>query len=170
MPYNIVTQYVIYLNLTPMNYETIKLEEFYIIGISVKTSNANGQAYKDVGELWVKFLEEDLITQIPDKESDDIYCVYTDHKTDFTSPYTAIVGCRVKTLEKIPNGFISKTIPAATYQVYTATGKLPESVMYTWQYIWQSPVNRRYSGDFDIYEHDLYNLEEAKVKVYVSVC
>jgi len=46
-----------------------KIEEFYVVGISVRTTNQNGQAGKDIPSLWQKFMEEGVHQQIPNKLS-----------------------------------------------------------------------------------------------------
>ena len=46
-----------------------KLEQFYLIGISVRTSNENGQAMTDIPALWNKFMSENWIEKIPNKIS-----------------------------------------------------------------------------------------------------
>lgn len=45
-----------------MTSETQFLYFFYIIGISVRTSNKNDQAQADIGELWGRFLNQNLIS------------------------------------------------------------------------------------------------------------
>ena len=49
-----------------------------IVGISVRTTNQNGQAMQDIGNLWQRFFSEQLLTKIPNKVSDAIYNIYTD--------------------------------------------------------------------------------------------
>ena len=43
-----------------------------IIGISVCTTNQNGQAIQDIGNLWQRFFSEQLLAKIPNKVSDAI--------------------------------------------------------------------------------------------------
>ena len=64
--------------------KTSKTDAFKIIGISVRTTNENGQSSKDIPFLWNKFFEENILEQIPNKIGKDIYCVYTDFRKDFT--------------------------------------------------------------------------------------
>jgi len=63
-----------------------------IVGISVRTTNQNGQAMQDIGNLWQRFFSEQLLAKIPNKVSDAIYSIYTDYQKDYTEPYTCIVG------------------------------------------------------------------------------
>ena len=112
-------------------FTTIEIDEFKITGIAVRTTNENGQSQKDIGSLWGKFFSENIGGQIPDKETNDIYCIYTDYKSDFNGEYTTIIGCRVHSFDNLRDGFISKTIPASKYQVYKSTGELPLTLIFT---------------------------------------
>jgi predicted transcriptional regulator YdeE len=70
----------------------IKIDPFKVIGISVKTTNKNGQSITDMGQLWNKFYSENILSTIPDRLSDDIYSIYTDYKSNYTEDYTAIIS------------------------------------------------------------------------------
>lgn len=96
---------------------TVEIDEFKIIGIAIRTTNQNGQSQNDIGNLWGKFMGQNIMEQIPNKEANDVYCIYTDYETDFNGPYTTIIGCRVNLFGNIPEGFISKTILTTKYQV-----------------------------------------------------
>src|SRR5690606_1631514 len=72
------------------------IQKFYVIGISIRTINENGQSAKDIETLWGKFWGEEIQKQIPNKVNDNIYAVYTDYETDFTGPYTTIIGLPVR--------------------------------------------------------------------------
>jgi predicted transcriptional regulator YdeE len=151
-----------------MNYETITMRGFSIIGIAVRTTNQNGQSQKDVAELWGKFMGQGLSAQIPNKASDDIYCVYTDYESDFTGTYTTILGCKVTSLDEIPEGFEGKEIPEAMYKRFQAKGSLPDCVGKVWGEIWQSGIDRTYIADFDVYSEKSSNPFDAEVAIYVS--
>ena len=148
---------------------SIEIEEFKVIGISVRTTNQNGQSQNDIGNLWSKFMGQNLIEEIPNKKSEDIYCIYTNYESDFNGLYTTILGCRVNSFDNIPEGFISWTIPKTKYNVYKSTGKLPDSVVKTWTDIGQSDISRKYAADFDVYGQKSQNQESAEVNTYVSI-
>ena len=152
-----------------MRFTTTDLKEFDVIGITVRTINQHGRSKKDISELWQKFFRDDIIEQIPNKESNDIYCIYTDYETDFNGPYTTLLGCKVSRLEYIPQGLIGKTIPESKFQLYKSTGKVPDCVLATWRLIWQSDIDRKYLADFDVYTNKLQDPDNAEVKTYVSV-
>jgi predicted transcriptional regulator YdeE len=148
---------------------TTELSEFKIIGIDVRTTNQNGQSQKDIGDLWGKFMRENIIQQIPTKVNDDTYCVYTDYENDANGFYTTILGCAVSSLDHIPGGFASKIITASKYRVYKSTGKLPDCVVETWMDIWQLNIERKFSADFDVYGPKSQDPENAEVDTYVSI-
>jgi predicted transcriptional regulator YdeE len=152
-----------------MKYNTKELPPFYIIGISVRTTNQNNQSQKDIGELWGRFMNDKIADKIPNKESNDIYCMYTDYESDYKGPYTTILGCKVSSLANIPVGFVGKVIPATKYQVYTSTGKLPNCVISTWMEIWKSVTNRKYIADFEVYGDKAQNPANVEVETFVSV-
>ena len=147
----------------------VTLDAFYVIGISVRTTNVNNNALQDIGELFGKFVGQHIMEKIPNKISEDTYCVYTDYESDFNGPYTTIVGCKVSSLNDIPTGLVGKAIPDSNYQVYKSTGKLSVSLAKTWEGIWNSDLNRRYSADFDIYGEKAKDYENAEVATYVSI-
>jgi len=148
---------------------TTTLESFLIIGISVRTTNVNNKALKDIGELFGNFVSQNILEKIPNKISEDLYCVYTDYESDFNGPYKTIIGCKVSSLNDIPTGLIGKTIPESKYQVYRSTGKLSISLAKTWEGIWNSDLNRRYSADFDIYGEKAKDFENAELDTYVAI-
>jgi predicted transcriptional regulator YdeE len=148
---------------------TTILGAFHIIGIFVKTSNVNNKSLKDIGDLFGRFISQNISEKIPDKINGDIYCVYTDYETDYNGPYTTIIGCKVSSLKEIPIGLIGKTIPESKYQVYTSTGKLSESLAKTWEGIWNTELDRRNSADFDIYGEKARDFENAEVDTYVAI-
>lgn len=152
-----------------MTYTTTDLEQFSVVGIAVKTTNQNGQAQKDISELWQKFFSNNISNRVPNKVSDDIYCVYTDYESDVNGAYTTILGYKVTTLESVPEGLIGKSIPKATYQLYRSKGELPQSVLATWGHIWQTLIKRRYLADFDVYGQQSQDPSYAEVETYLSV-
>ena len=149
--------------------QIIDQDELYVVGICIRTTNQNGQAQKDIGELWARFMQNELLTKIADKVSDDIYSVYIDYESDYMGPYTTILGCRVNSLTNVADGFTGAAIASGKYMSHTLSGKFPDIIGEAWQGIWQSNINRKYSADFDVYLAGAKNFEDTKVKIYVAV-
>ncbi len=145
-------------------------QTFHIIGISVRTTNENGQAAEDIGMLWQKFMSENIMDLIPNKISHDIYSVYTDYEKDFTKPYTTILGCKVSSIDEIPEGMVSKIIDGGPYEIFNAKGNLAHGVVYhEWEKIWASDIARAYTADYEIYGEKAQNPENAEVDIYIAI-
>ncbi len=155
-----------------MNHEEIKLDAFAIVGISVRTTNQNYQSQGDIAKLWEVFFRNAYLQQLlPNKVSDDVYCIYTDYESDYTGEYTTLIGYKVSTIEGIPTN-LSLTIteiPESNYYKYISKGELPYVVGKTWAHIWQSDIDRRYLADFDVYGAEAKDPQNAKITTYLSV-
>lgn len=150
--------------------ETEKLEKFYVIGISVRTTNENGKAGTDIPELWNKFMSENLIEKIPNKIDNTIYCIYTEYEKDYTKPYTTILGCKVSSIENIPNEMVAKTFENENYRKFVAKGNILQGMVFgEWTKIWNTEIDRKYSADFEVYGEKAQNPENAEVDIYVSL-
>lgn len=152
-----------------MHYQIKTLPAFSVMGIAVRTTNANGQSQQDISLLWQRFFKEAILAQIPAKESEALYCVYTNYESDSNGVYTTLLGCKVASLQTIPESLTGITIPHTSYQVYTSVGKLPDAVLETWQHIWQAAINRKYTADFDVYGEKAEDPSHAQVETWLSV-
>ncbi len=150
--------------------KTQKITEFNVIGISVRTTNENGQAAKDIPLLWNKFFAENISEKIPNKAGAEMYCIYTDYVKDHTQPYTTILGFKVDSLNNIPEGMVGKTIATTNYTPFIAQGKLSDGIVYNeWLKIWNAPIDRAFTADFEIYGPKAQDPENAEVEIFIAL-
>jgi predicted transcriptional regulator YdeE len=148
----------------------MNIQNFSIIGISVRTTNENKQSAKDIPALWNKLLSEEVLNKIPNKISKDIVCVYTDYEKDHTKPYTTILGAIVAHLDSVPEGMTGKTIEGINYEKFTAKGNLAEGIVIKeWIKIWNSDLERIFTSDFEIYGEKAQNPENAEVDIFIAI-
>lgn len=147
------------------------LDSIQIVGISVKTTNEEGQAMQDIGALWGRFKGQDIHTAIPNKVNGHIYCIYTNYEGDHTQPYDVVLGCEVNAIPNIPEGLVSHTIQANSYKVYTAKGDLTtgQAVGQKWSEIWEANLNRNFKSDFELYSEDTKDPTDGVVEIYIGV-
>ena len=145
------------------------MEAFKVIGIVVRTTNANFQSKADINELWDRWFAENVATRIPNTVSDHLYNIYTDYESDEHGFYNTILGYNVSTLASIPKGLIGKQIPKSNYKEFVSEGKLPDCVVKTWETIWSLKFNRSYIADFDVYDPATMSPENATVTTYLSI-
>lgn len=147
-----------------------KIDKFNVIGISVKTTNQNGQAAQDIPALWNKFMTEGIANQIPNKIDHTIYCIYTEYEKDHTAPYTTILGCKVTNLATVPSGMVGKFFEEAFYKKHTAKGNILQGLVYNeWLKIWSSGLDRAFTADFEVYGPKAQNPESAEVDIFIAV-
>ena len=152
-----------------MNYITVNKATKKIIGIQLRTTNENFQCMQDIPQLWQKFFAENIQAKIPNKINDNLLAVYNEYESDYTKPYSYLIGCEVSSLDNLPEGMIAIDIPAAQYAVFTAKGKLPDAIGATWHEIWNTDLNRTYLTDFEIYNEKSANPENGEVEIFISI-
>lgn len=149
---------------------TQTLKPFYVIGISIRTTNENGKSAQDIPALWQQFLSENIGDKIPNKVSHDIYCLYTDYEKDHTRPYTTLLGYQVSNLDHIPAGLVGKSVNEANYAKYIAKGNLHQDlVLNAWTEIWNSDLPRAFDTDFEVYGTKAQNPEDAEVDIFIGL-
>lgn len=151
--------------------QNVKIEPFKVIGISVRTTNENGQSAQDIGQLWARFMAEGIGEKVPNKVSQDVYCVYTNFEKDHTKPYDTILGFRVSSLEHIPQGMAGHQVEAGNFSKYISKGDLTQGkVVYeTWAEIWNTDLDRSFTSDFEVYGEKAQNPLDAEVEVFVAI-
>ncbi len=148
----------------------VNIEPFQLIGISVRTTNQNGQAAKEITEMWGRFMSENLLDSIPNKIDNTLYSLYTDYEGDHTQPYTAILGCRVKHLQDIPEGMVGREFDGGNYAKITARGDLTNGlIVHEWTKIWEMDLERKFTADFEAFGQKAQNPTDAEVDFFIAV-
>ncbi|WP_336703105.1 GyrI-like domain-containing protein [Chryseobacterium indologenes] len=148
----------------------VKIEPFKVIGISVRTTNENGQAGKDIPVLWEKMISEDILNSIPNKIDNTIYSIYTDYEKDHTKPYTTVLGCQVENLDNIPEGMVGYSFDGGEYLKFTVNGDLSKDlVINEWMKIWNMELGRIFTADFEVYGEKAQNPSDAEVDIFIAV-
>lgn len=144
-------------------------EELKIIGISVETTNENNQAMQDIGAMWDRFMGENIPSKIPNSVGHEIYSLYYDYESDHTGKYANMIGLRVSSLERIPEGMTGKRIAPQKMRKFTAKGKIPASIYQTWQQIWaDTSLDRAYTCDYEILREKSQG-NEPEVDIFIGV-
>jgi predicted transcriptional regulator YdeE len=150
--------------------QQVIIEPFQLIGIAVRTTNKNEQAAGEIAELWGRFLSEKLVGKIPNKVDDTIYSLYTDYQGDHTRPYTAILGCKVTSLDEIPEGMTGRSFSGGTYLKLSAKGDLRDGIIVKkWTDIWGMDLDRAYTADFEVFGLRAQNPQDAEVDFLIAV-
>ena len=153
-----------------MDYEIIEHEATQVVGISVRTTNEDNQAAKDIGETWKEFHTSGVFDQIPNKNGTDIVGLYTNYEKDHTKPYTFIAGFFVSSVPDImPPGLAQAHLPKSKYALFHIDGPFPQALQDAWEYVWESDLKRTYTGDCEIYKEDFHPVDNPKIDLYIAI-
>jgi predicted transcriptional regulator YdeE len=154
----------------------VKQEGFAVVGIAVRTSNAEQMtAARPIGTLWERLFKEGVLAAIPNRADGDIVAVYSQYASDKDGEYTYLLGARVKKVESAPAGMTVLNVPAGRYAVFTSErGPVEKVVVEMWRRVWETPKNalggdRTYQVDFEVYDQRAQNPADAVVDLYVAV-
>lgn len=151
------------------NYTVVQKPAMMIMGIECRTSNAPEAGPQDISSLWKKFYSEEIISQIPNKSSSEVIALYCDYEGDYTQPYSFVIGSPVSSIEVIPEGLVAKTIPSGSYALFQAIGEYPQTLIETWGIIWQTELNRTYTGDYELYGKKFSSESSKEVEVFIAI-
>ncbi|WP_207425816.1 GyrI-like domain-containing protein [Pedobacter sp. SYSU D00535] len=147
------------------------MKGFKLIGLKLKgkTKNEHGQSGKDCGELWQYFEANKIAELIPNKTSGAIYAVYYDYENDENGLFSYFIGCKVEENTEKPENLDELVIPEQSYQKETAKGQMTACITEAWKRIWNSPTNRKFGFDFEVYDERSQNWKDAEVDIFISV-
>ncbi len=143
---------------------------FYIIGMAIRTTNEQAQAAQDIPQLWAAFMSEDRTTKIPRHQGKDIYCVYTEYESDYTRPYTVVLGYKVDNLDHIPDGCKGVKIEGGPFKKVSVAGRLSDNIVYeAWTRIWNAGWDRAYTADFEVYGAKAQDPEAVEMDIFIAL-
>ena len=156
-----------------MGPKIISKKAFPVIGIELKTTTREGKNFIEIPQFWQQVLRERQIENIPNKKQPDtVLGICMDFRGDGTFSY--IIGSEVTNTDNVPADMVSKKIPDANYAVFTARGKMPNSIQDMTKYIYQewlpnSEYQRADSADFELYDERSDDSKNAEVDIYVPI-
>jgi predicted transcriptional regulator YdeE len=150
--------------------EKQQLTSFFVIGITVRTSNQNGQAAQDIPALWQRFYSENVSEQIKGSITNDVYSVYTEYDGDYMQPYTTLIGHRVENLDYIPDGMRGIIIAGGEFAKWQVKGDLSKGLVFNaWTEIWNTDLQRAYQADFEVYNAAADDPRDVEAEIYVGL-
>ncbi len=161
---------------TEMNPRAVQQEGFTVVGIAVRTSNAQQMTEaRPIGKQWERLFQEGVLAAIPNKADGNILAVDSDYASDKDGEYTYLLGARVTKVENVPAGMTAKNVPAGRYAVFTSDrGPVQKVVVDVWRRVWETQKSalggdRTYKTDFELYDQRAQNPADSVVDLYVAV-
>jgi predicted transcriptional regulator YdeE len=147
-----------------------KMRALTVVGISRRTSGADGRSTKDMMAAWTEFLQQNAAAKIKSRALPPaMYAVYSGYESDWRGEYSYLIGCGVTRSGTVPEGMEVREIPAQSYAVFTAKGQMPDEVLAVWSLVWLSELPRTYTYDFEVYDQRFTNPKRKEVDICVAV-
>ena len=142
-----------------MNYEIVELKEKTIVGFAARTGNEDPQMGAIIGDLWKQLYTPENTEKIQNRVNAYAIGLYSDYDKE---GYQVTVGFEVSDAES-GNGFAVKNIPAGRYAKFSVHGDMIEAVANSWKEIWETPLDRTFTGDFEEY------LSQEDIDIYIAI-
>ena len=163
-----------------MNYDVVNKNEKTVMGISTVTGNQDPDMKKKIGMLWSELYQNGIYEKIQNKANAYAIGLYSDYTKD---GYTVTAGAEVLMSEKASKLFsdltsdlfsdtadmklVIKKIPAGKYARFSIQGNMETAVAQAWNEIWDTDLDRSYSGDYEEYLNS--DMENARIDIYIAL-
>lgn len=142
-----------------MNYEIVELKEKTIVGFAARTGNEDPEMGTIIGGLWKQLYTPENTQKIKNRVNAYAIGLYSDYDN---AGYQVTAGFEVSEPVDLA-GLSAKTIPAGKYAKFSVHGDMVEAVANSWKEIWETPLERTYTGDFEEY------LSMEDIDIYIAI-
>jgi predicted transcriptional regulator YdeE len=148
---------------------------FTVVGLAVRTTNqaeAGGNGL--IPPMWQRAMQQGSLESIPHRADNNITVVYTNYTSDNNADYTYVLGVRVLSADKVPDGMMTVNVPAGKYAVVESDqGSLPEVLPKVWRRINTMPAaelggQRAFKADYEIYPEG-FDWQNAQIPIYLGL-
>ncbi|WP_295644777.1 GyrI-like domain-containing protein [uncultured Corynebacterium sp.] len=140
-----------------------------MIGPSTRTTNSiESTDHAKIPELWETAMTDQDLAAVPTRADDCFYAVLWKYESDETGAYNQVVGVSVNNSEPYQENEKWQVVPIPSEQrkVFDASGQQPESLIATWEKIWELSASgdlpRAFSTDVEVHRG-------ATTEIWISV-
>ena len=149
-------------------------QPFFIVGVATRTTNKAAIDDATIQILWGQFFSEQVLSKVNNRIDNTIIALYYGFKSDKNGAYTVLIGVKVSSLDDVPAGLVSQSVPAEQRTIFMSEqGPIGNIVFDTWQKIWdledQNKLDRSYSYDYELYDERSNDPVNAQVGVHIGI-
>lgn len=148
-----------------MHYETVTLQEKRVLGIGVRTANDAPDMMQKVGDVWRRFFGEGLAARLPGRQGEANYGLYYDYGPAGDYQMLAAAESDAEATAE----WTAVCIPAGRYAKFTFRGDPQKDTGAFWGVVWNTPLPRAYTVDFEEYPPTAFGCEESEIYIYVAL-
>ena len=155
-----------------MEYEIVTLEKKTVAGVSARTNNNSPDMQSVIGGLWQE-LFGGIAQSMKNRANKKAIGLYSGYESD--GSYNVLAGCEINpdlASEDISSAtgkkLDLKTIPAGRYAKFMVKGDVVKALSDSWLEIWNTPLERTFTGDFEEYQEDCDG-KSGTIFVYIAI-
>jgi predicted transcriptional regulator YdeE len=144
----------------------IQTEPFSVMGLRVRTSNAQGEASVAIPGIYSRFYKEEIPKKLDVlRRFDPLFAIYFNYEKDETGKYDFLLGYCVKDSETPVHGLEVVHIAPQNGRYFSIQPGAPEDVVPKfWAEIW----NRKEIHTIRTFNYDWEEYSEAGIRVFLS--
>ncbi|MEE4564121.1 AraC family transcriptional regulator [Paenibacillus polymyxa] len=157
-----------------MDYKIVEKAAFTVIGKSIQVTTKNGENLREIPKFWDRLNADGTSDRIHALGTgDDILGICLDMKHG-EETFSYLIAAEGNEDVAASNGLEARTIPAATWAVFTSTGPMPHSIQKVWQRIYQEwfpASNYEHSGgpELEVYTMGDAHAEDYRSEVWIPI-
>lgn len=156
-----------------MDYKIIEQQAFQVIGKAKQISTRDGINFKQIPEFWQASCAEQICENLtPYNKTENLLGICLDHKMEEeTFTYMIAVESECKSA---PTEFITRTIPASTWAVFTSIGPMPSAIQKVFERIYQEwfpSTNYEHAGtaELEVYLPGNNSADDYRCEVWIPI-
>lgn len=143
-----------------MKYEIVEMKEKVIVGYTGRTSNKSPDMQSVIADLWKQLYMPKCVETISNRTNEYAIGLYSNYEGE---EFDVTAGFEVSKMPDENSSFSVKVIPAGKYAKFSVHGDMIKEVANSWEEIWQTPLNRTFTGDFEEYT------SMTDIDIYIAV-
>lgn len=149
-----------------LDYKTwMQKDTVFFVGVSTQLNSYDEQLSSHMDELWSYFMNNDIMSVIPNIIDERVYCIYSDNDKD--GNFNVTLGFQTSDINEVYEGLKAhKIAPRPFVVVESGSENVDDFVATTWEKIYNSSID--YSNDYnmEVYQFDeKYNLLKVEIRL-----
>jgi len=155
-----------------VDYRIIERKEFKVVGKAITVSMKEGENFRRIPQFWNECNEDGTVEKLYSIESDSLLGICMDMEYE-KEQFTYMVAVEYK--GNVPSADMTiKTVPAATWAVFTSIGPMPEAIQKLTERIYQewlpsTGYEHAIAPDLEVYPKGNPQAEDYRCEVWVPV-
>ncbi len=151
----------------------VDLDSFQVIGFELRTTTEKNRSQSEIPAFWDRVIQDGGIDRIPGRTRQDVLlgiCL----DGDASGAFSYLIAAEADPPTALPADMVCRTVPAATFAVFTARGPMPQSIPEAFRRIHQEwlPKSGYRQADGPViewYDERFHKGDEAELDIYVPV-